>query len=647
MDKEKTPAQRVRDIFEQSDGMWRRYHTAMTEFEAFLEGERYEDDNDAYNKDRRLMQIRGNELWDTIRHMAGEATSKPRSVTPRPIDRDADPDTAEVEAALVERELSDPWKGFEARYYEAIISARSKMLGVVWADWDPDCGPEGEILFRYVDGRRLRWDPAYDPHHPKCAWLIEERRCDVDWVHDTYPGSEWVQADKDALLPTGEMKQGIPLIRGSGGHSIKPDAEDNKATLWFCWYKNDKTTKRREKPESYVPLEPEQQYLSCASCGYRSPTAGELIEQGKIETELPEMMEGCPTCGGNMERIEARDEVEDVLAYSKGKRLVITAPFSAAPDDAAVYDGKWPIPSARSFPGLFLTCDVMPGKVMGGCDTKYLWDQQIASDNLRTLALQRVFEHRNYWVLPQVGIKDYRGQRFNFREDQFNVMYRDAATALGDLNIQMLNGTGLDPGWSVAFGAVQDALTQYRGVADFGLTEESSKNIAVGTAERIERQGNIPLEDFKRRCNGELGKFYGVVSDMIHYTYTPTKVARLNIDGTDLVVSMWGDDMPNYDFVIEETPDFTGLEKARSEAFNAMLQVATNPTTEPFLDIFAEMNNLPRSVIRKFQKRMEEIKEEAMQAEQQAMMQGEPTGMDQLAELEALNGAGMESAPMQ
>lgn len=634
-DKDLTPAARVRRWFERNIGRFQPYRDAITREENFLEGDRYELDNGSEERDRRLTQIRGQEIQDTVRDFAAEATAKPRSVEARPIDTDTDADIAEVEVALVDQELKNPWKGFETRYYECVLDSRERRMGILWADWEPELGAYGEITYRTIDPRRSLWSAGYDPHHPMCDVFLEQRRCPVKWVHENYPNTkDWLTADHASLDTSGRrMQEHVPIIRGADGHTMLPvgNPDDDSVELWFCWYKNEGATKYRATGKDLL-LKPEQRYMACENgCGYRSDTQGQLQQQTgsegtpKLVGDLPQQADGCPQCAeqgipGTLTRIDTRAEKEAVLAYSRGKRLTIIAPFCAAPDDAPIYDGKWPIPSCRSFPALFLWAYLSPRKPMGKSDVTLMWDQQVASDNLATIALQRVFEHRNYWVLPAAGINDFNGQRFNFRDDQRNVMYRDATKGeFGPLDVEVKNGSGLDDaGWNLAWSAVQEKLTRYRGVTDFGITPDNSRNIPVGTVQALEKQGKIPVEEYNRRKNQELSKFYGVLSDMIHATYTPQRLTRLNIDGIDLVVNMWGQDMPNFDFVIEETPDFTGLDKARAEAFTQLLGVIPQAAQlglppDRLMELFAEMNNLPRSVVRKLVKELEA----AQQAQQQ------------------------------
>jgi hypothetical protein len=69
-----------------------------------------------------------------------------------------------------------------------------------------------------------------------------------------------------------------------------------------------------------------------------------------------------------------------------------------------------------------------------------------------------------------------------------------------------------------------------------------------------------------------------------------------------------GDELPNFDFIIEDSPPFTGLEKARAEAFQAYAQIVQSPATQPLAALFAEVNGLPPSVVQKMEKAIEAAK---------------------------------------
>lgn len=613
--------QRVRDNHDRHMPVWGPYYRAMREERDFLAGDRYEDDNGSYRKDRRLTQIRGQEIADTIRHVVARTLERPRSIEARPIDRVDDADAAEIAAALLEWEITNPWKMFEDVLEEAVTAARESRLGVIWADYDPDLD---EVLYRYADGMRFMWDPRYHPHHPKAPFLLEELRVTPEEVEERYGVK--VKPDADAFNSSGTIRLGTPLLRGAGGQmlpDLKRNYDDGLSTIWKCWYKNDRTPGgERETPEGQRALEPGSRYMTClGGCGYRTPPQDRL-RNGARPVRLPRMLErGCPVCSGDLERIDAKQQVETVLRYPKGKRLVVMAPFqrieSADGADAPIYDGGWPLAGLRSFPGCFVTCGKRPGMPLGPSDTYRMWDEQVASDQLATLGLQRVFQHQNYWIMPAVGINDAQGFRFEFRDDQYNVMYRDAAqTEFGPLDVQQVSGIGLDPAFGLVSQLIDNKLTRYRGVQDFDLTPQNSKDIAASTVAQLTQLADVQIEQFKREVKREVSRFAGVVWDMLRETVTAQKLSRLRIEGVDRVVALAGDDMPGYDFVIEDTPDFTGVDEQKSKALGAMMTAASQASQlgldpQQVVSLYAELNNLPRSVVRKFQAVMQQAKDKA------------------------------------
>jgi len=604
---EKSAVQRVTDFYNKHISSWEPYRDAMDEEERFLDGDRYEQSSDIYNRDPNDIQIRGQEIEDTVRHVSAVATSRPRSVQARPIDRDDDPDASEIAVALVEHELGNPWKGFEDEYEAAIISCRSMRLGVVWMDWEPDFGPWGEIFDSWQDPRRIMWDEAYDPHHPLCGQLLREIRMDVDQAREMYK-APWLQPDKESRGSSGQPKAGVPLLKSAGGKWPGSSYDDDRVSIWQCWYKRDLPAGyKASKPAGSRPLKLGERYHACANgCGYRSPTEA---DQGMPLPENPDEL--CPTCAqkgeiGALYRVDHREQDQEAAAYAAGRKLVIIAPYNAAPGDEALYEGAWPIPTARSFPGLFLTAYLRPGRPMGKSDTTLMWDQQRASDELRTAITRQVLRHKNLYVGPRTGLVDANGARFEGRDEQGNWIFRDGTT-LGPLSFDTLNPADVDPAWGVAFQATQAALTQYRGLQDFGPDQGEAKTVSGVSLQQQISYAEIPTAHFNRRKNRALSKYYGVRWDYIRATYSGARLARLKLEGMDILAKLKGDELPNYDFVVEETPAFTGLEKTKQEAFNALMGAVAQAAQlgfEPMLavEIFSEINGLPRSVTRKVEK---------------------------------------------
>jgi len=206
-------------------------------------------------------------------------------------------------------------------------------------------------------------------------------------------------------------------------------------------------------------------------------------------------------------------------------------------------------------------------------------------------------------------------------------------------------------GWSVAFNATQAALLQYRPKVDFGLTPESTKDIPVGTVEALERQGSVPIADFNKRLGQAISKFAGVLSDYVHATYTPQRISRLNMEGVEIAARMWGRDLPNYDFVIEINPPFSGLDKARAGAFDAMFEQVLKAQklglpVEEMLDLWASVNNVPRSIVRRFSMAIMRAKERAEELADEEALDAEAAEVPpESAEIGGFNGAGVVPEP--
>jgi hypothetical protein len=310
-------------------------------------------------------------------------------------------------------------------------------------------------------------------------------------------------------------------------------------------------------------------------------------------------------CGSGMSRRDLHSQEDDVLAYPKGRRLVIQPLFQRLSDEEPFYDGAWPVPNARSFPLYYVTRYVSPGRPMGDSDTTRNWEAQLASDQLMTMAFDRIMRHQGYYVLPQTGMFDYLGNRFEFRDDQFNVVFADGSDPnRPQPQMQYVQGSALDAAWPSYWQAVQTTLLSHQGITDFGLTPDSSKDIAVGTVKELTRQGDITVEHFIRRKRRALAKALGVMWDYLRHTYPAERLARLRLGDQDVVARLKGDELPNFDFTIVDTPPFSGLEKDRADAFKAMVEVATK--MPQFLDVFAEVNKLPPSTVRMFKRAMAE-----------------------------------------
>lgn len=634
MDEDLGICQQVRKLREGSLPYWRPLWAAREQERAFLDGDRYEESNNLYNKDRRRQQFRGQETSNVNRHKAAQATAAPRSLEALPVDQRSDPFDAEIAVGLLNWEIKHPQKGFANVEREVVQDAIDMRAGAAMLDFNPDRGSWGECYARWKDANLIMFEPGFsDPHHMECGWMQEARRMSVDDVKamsklkgkakwrvppDLRPDGEYFNKQQGATNPDGSARLDA---FGSAELAGIPGVEADNEHVWvlLCWYKNDRTTYLRQQDEQEIPEG--ARYMACDNpdCEYRGQTQDELVtasdlEEGETLPETDPMP--CPLCGGMVSRRDQNAPTDEVLAYPKGRRLVIQPLLQQTPDDEPFYDGSWPVPRARSFPLLWVTAYVRGGRPMGDSDTTRNWDAQVASDQLMTMAFDRVMRHQTYYMMPQTGLYDFRNQRFEFRDDQFNVIFQDSSDPAIPLPVVgTVEGSSLDVAWPAYWQAVQQVLLAHQGITDFGITPESSKAIPVGTIQGIERQGEIPVAEFIRRKNDALSAFLGVYWDYIRGTYPAARLARMQIGSEYIVAKLRGDELPNMDFLVAEAPEFSGLEKARAEAFQALIQIAQ---TEPDLvEAFAKFNRFPPSVVMEVQRIMSARAEKAAQAQAQ------------------------------
>lgn len=618
---------------ERAERYWTPVHEAIVACRSFAEGQHYESEEDIHERRAEDLRITGQENENVIRHKAAQLTDTPTMIEARPVDEYADPDDAELGTALLEAELGNPQKGYEDGRDLLCMSAVAARIGVLWIDWNPDLGPWGEITFRPGDATKVMWQPGYfDPHDLACDWLSEDRVMPRTELVAMLKGNRYANQDALARLTGSDLDVGARAASGASGvGEVETTSEVGRnlmakaVSVTFWWLKNDRTTAQRPGPSER--LAPDERYMVCATpdgpgCGWRGDPQGEIgvelppEEPGKSE-DSPET--GCPRCGGMLMRIDLRDTTAEVLVYPKGKRLVITDVDQKVGEP--LYDGPWPTmvhnpkSNIRSFPLYEFTSymPIDPTRPSGRCDTERNWSAQVASDYIQTKGFRAAAQYQRYYSLPKVGVEDYNGLRFEFRDEQFNVMFRnpELANTLGPdaLRVDVLEGSQFDPSLPAIFGMIQQTLNAKQGITDLGLTAENSKDIPATSLAQMTQVADVPMAHLKRRLHRALSRGHGVLWDMIRATYPRERMQRLQMtNGVDEVLQVRGDELPNYDFVVSDAPNFSGLEKAKSEALDRLIAVPPE-----WQEVYAQVNNIPPSVLRRVQKKQDELRQMQVQ----------------------------------
>lgn len=624
------------ELIGRAERFWRPIH-AQVDWKGrfYWDGEHFgEDMRDREDIDRRDLRWVGQETFNAGRHEEGAVTSAPSSVMARPVDEYGDPASAERAVALVEGETENPAKCFDD-VKEAWVSAASVLgYGAFSIEFHEHVGPWGELAYVNEDSRDLMWDPrAKNIHHPNCRWVCIRRRVPLadcegrrGWNAKVVKALKADQGyDVSAFGRARETFVNARLGEGGGGQEEWDPGDE--VTLYYLWYRAGKQAKRRKR-DSYRRLSPGERYMHCAACGWQSATEDEVGVE-----DFPEAGE-CDQCGGMSERADAEEQEESIHGYPD-IRLKIIAPYQGVED--YVYDGPPPWPT-RSFPIPFLPRFIHPFKPNPPSLVDLNAYNQGVTDMLMTLAAERMAASAPVWSVPDDGVKDAWGERFEFSDEQGHVLFRSADH--GTNSVQLLEGTGIPANWSSVYQAAIGSLVSHQGIADIGMAPTQSRDIAASSLAQQIQQQEIPVAHFQRRYQRATGMAYGLIFDAIKGTYPPERIARLRgDDGRDTVAMVEAADMPNFDFILADAPDFNALSEAKQKGLAMLMQVAREQPE--FLEVFAQLNNIPPSVVQKMQEAAQ-----AQRARLAATMPAGPAPADAGAGAAPAMGGGPEPADM-
>lgn len=602
---------------------WRR----AEEYAKFVwDGIHYADDDDdtATQRDSTMVRYTGRQTFHVYEHEVGSVSSAPISTSARPVDNHGDPELAELAVALLDSETEDPNKEFLETIEDALGCASVVGYGVARLSFEADEGPWGELMLIGVQPNCIMWDPSVKSMHSRrCRWVIEKFRMtraemlsQAKWDEDVI--RQMVPKGAATGRTTGESDgQARVGKRNVAGAFSDMDEFD----VYLIWERKPRTTKKQPRLGSWVDLEDDERYHSCTACGYRGRT------QGELGFELPEVGTACPQCTkrGEMQplmRIDAHEVVEEMLAYPDG-RLTVIAPDCGA--DREIYSGKWPF-KCRSYPYYHIQRYRHPMKTTGPSIASQNWWNQLALDLHFRIGLEREVQSSAYWLLPEVGLNDDVGERFEMSDAQGNQMYYEGETPP---DVRLIEGTGVPREWNVMHQALLSGLVSHQGIADLGFGPSQSRDIAARSLEVQVEQQEIPTAHFQRRHQRELSRLLGIYFDAIRDTYPDERVVRLRgEDGMDVVRKLRAADLPNFDFVVTSAPSFTGLDEKKAKGVELLIRTMKE---DPWaIDVVADVHKVAPSVVRQFKAAWKTFQQSQPQTAPTPGAGGAAPGMGQL-----------------
>lgn len=573
-----TPCQEVRQQWLDGDMVLRRYKDAHTsELDFCLKLEHYRDaDNDESN-DRRRIKPRTADLYNIVRHKSAEISRSEiyLDVRPRPeagLDSPMDDQRvqqiqmgAKVAKIALESTIHHPRYGYEEARDRIVLAGLAGRIGCVCVEWDPRKRPYGEMVFRVVDFRNMAWTAGtYGPHDPACWWVIERKRMTREQIR-AMKKLKWKNTEKatesagpdtaqgnDPSLPPGTVR----LAQG-GSVAPNPSKREEYVNVLFRWIIEDETTAK--SPEEHEEMDPADYYLACPKCGYEEKASENGME---LPTSAP-----CPVCAqenptdpGTMQRVEMRARSTESLAYPEGRLTIVPEDGS----DVTFYDGPPDCPT-RAFRHMTFEPYLHPYEPIGLSDTKLHKNMQLILDSTYRLGYEQMSENRHLIVTLEDGLTDANGEPWQFSDAQGRVAYaRDHATLQG---IRDFQGQAVPQGWSEFLSQLRAAFIPNFGISDVRVEPGNTQNIPVGTMEKMQQSGELPVQHHITRLQRRESILFGVVLDMIRHYWTERRwIDYMGPEGSIDYKLIQGTSLPDANVSVTASPSLQKIEQDQAQA---------------------------------------------------------------------------------
>ncbi len=523
---------------------------------------------------------------------------------------------ADAAQSFLEQTIADPEKRFYDVRREMIACALAARMGSYKVEFDRRIGPYGDLIYTTVDPRNVRWCEGYHPHDPRCPWFYEKVRLRTDLIPlmDGWINTDNLRGDSGPSARTSSPGlAGTVQLESTHGPNLVASSEYTWTTVVYLYERNLTVTKKIETGRE--ELEPSDRYMVCGGpgetgCGYRSDTQGQQQQDGTLAKgeQLPTEQPGaCPgledgtTCGMDLKRI---DSVAKEFDDESEHRFTVFAPYESGEDGGPrifVEPSPWPH-ETRSVPYVVWDCYVRPFKPMGPSETSINKSYQMGMNLMDRMGMETMMLSRPVWDVPLNRV-DYNGERWQFGAEQGLCAYFDPfATAQGSMTL--LQAPGLPAAWGQLRSALESDLREDMGINDITFGPGESKDIAVGTVTRLERLGEIPVDDQIASLRREESWGMMATFDIIRATYTEKRLLRMKgKDGSRIFTMFRGADLPNFDIVITTDPNAMQFD---AEKVDGLTKIFNPQTPPPLRKMLARALSIPASVVKEYEAEMKQ-----------------------------------------
>lgn len=556
-------------------------------------------------------------LFDLLRHKSARIIRGANHVEAHGIDREKDTWAADYAKQRIARAMNSPDSEHRDVLLGVVMFGLSARIAFAEICYHPAYG----IVTDFVDPRRVVWHPGFlSPNSLRCPWVNRQLPMSVEALEVMKDAGWEVNMDKlrpqmDTLVRSGSQFDSGEVRFGYNGEPRQGDSNQPVILVNFHYEKfNSEVLKKRGKLQV---LKEDERYLECPDCGFKS------APQGAYSQHMPETAP-CPNCGQLAYRRDAVVPEDTIQKYALGKRLVICVDGQEKP----FHLGDWPFPKMRHFPLVEWQPYRSPVDPIGQSDTNLHRSQQLIINSMYRLGYEQMLRAKGIIIAPEDGLVDWKGDPWQF-SDHKDVAYYTNSFA----KIDYFQPPGLNAAWPTFLQAVQNSLFTNRGTGDLGLTQDQSKDIAVGTIRTMVATGEIPVDEHIASFQQFCGRYWNRWFEATVETEQPKDVERvMGQMWAALYAKLRHEMVPGVDVIITSEPRITQENMDLAQKVAPLLNAPP-----PQMKLLARLAGIPESMLNEYERDMQQFM--SQQQAQQMQMLAMSGAAGQLPQAQPANGA--------
>jgi hypothetical protein len=546
--------------------------------------------NYKFDNDVRRLQPKGQRLFNLVRHKLSLLTTDPITFEVNPIQANADAYGAHLAKMVLRATLLDPALRYARNRRSMVMSALAGARGCMAAEYDPDV--PGGTCIRIVDPRRLTVTPGVlDFHDARAPYCIEEVPMHIADVRSKAHSAGW-KVPKN-LVPDGwksDYAQGhqqdlsAPVFSGLTSEMVPGVDEamesDGIVTVLKMYSRHDPFASTEDRAKRFDLPREEWHWLD--------DETGDKVPLPPTQDPLATPPPLSAATGQPLRLVTTLDGTEEHYLYPEGV-CNIAFPFYGG-DEAAGWCGDW-LPGKVNqdvrmthFPYMHLTSYHHPLRLIGKSDTELLHSLQSIDDMSTRQGWEQLRAAQALIISTRGGLEGADpGQAFEWTDRPIEFAY--ASDRLAAESVKFMQMQGMNPSL-VPFKEIIDREWAQIGSGDIAMPDDRSRDVAVGTIQALQQQGDLPVRMHAEDLRAEESIFFRVILDQKRaYMSVPQLVQWVNEDmgmldpmtglpvpvGAPMAAEVTGDMLAASNIVVTAQSDWRAMDIDKVQAISQFM----------------------------------------------------------------------------